>query len=170
MEKWKTERSQEACTLWSEGKLEVGRQVLFLLLGELYCPSKEPVTNSQLPANLCILPLRKLTTVWLTNSQSCSLAQEEEQDLKSGDHSCVCFPSLAYLLISVVGCGRGSTMKLDDSMLNYRSSLLCLSSSRDWFPLESMGWIFEDTQRSHPPCGPPKVKDTIMNQYGVERW
>lgn len=34
---------------------------------------------------------------------------------------CISVSSLAYLLIFLAGCGSGSTVKLDSSMLNYKT-------------------------------------------------
>ena len=82
-----------------------------------------------------------------SDSQSCILGQEEEQYLQSGDpqlapHVLLCILLLAYVLIPLVGCGRGLAMSLDDSILNYSFSVLCLTLARDLFPLEYLDWTY----------------------------
>lgn len=50
------------------------------------------------------------------------------------------FSSVACLLISLVGCGGGSTRRLDGCLLNCSFTVLCLILTRDVFPLETVGW------------------------------
>lgn len=72
--------------------------------------------------DLCRLPVRKLTTVRVTDSQSCILAQEGEQHLQNGDpqltgHVLQCLFLISGLsAISIVGCSGSSTMRLDNSV------------------------------------------------------
>lgn len=75
------------------------------------------------------------------DSRSCVLAQEEEQDLWSGDPQLTdmsrLFASLHWpLCSSLVGCAGGSTMTLS---LNVELQFFCvaLASARDLLPLES---------------------------------
>ncbi|KAK2492628.1 hypothetical protein MC885_019149 [Smutsia gigantea] len=118
--------------------------------GELHCPSTEPVANTSTlgPGTAsfekndhCLSPC---------NSQSCILAQEEEQYLQSGDqqltrHVLLCLLliiGLFAVIIFPVVYGGYSTKSLEDCMLNYSFSVLCLTLARYLFTENFEGFLF----------------------------
>lgn len=130
---------------YEEGELDTLRHLCscFLGNGELHCPLIEPGTNALAsgPILSCFEKTDHYVSRW--DSQSYILAQKEEQNLQSRVHSCqtcsALFALMAYMFISLAGHDGGSTMRLDDSILNCSFSMLCLVLARGLFPLESLG-------------------------------
>lgn len=123
-------------------------------------------------------PSRKPTTVRITvcDAQSCILAQEEEQCLQNGAPRltghvcCVHFSLLGHLLTSLVGCGGGSTTRLDDSYVELQFYCAVSSFGQRFISLGSVGLDnLEDTQGPYPVCSPPIAQATTLCRYWVER-
>lgn len=135
--------------------------------------------QSQALVGLCRLPLRNPTTVRITvcDPQSCILAQEEEPCLqnrdprRTGHVCCVYFSLLVCLLISLVGCGGGSTTRLDDSYVELQFYCAVSNFGQRFISLGSVGLdkYLEDTQEPYPVCGPAHSTSHYTVQVWVER-
>lgn len=138
--------------------------------GELHCPSTESRTNES-ASGLWLLPLRKPTlceVLWLPETHPGPGKRAGPGD----PHSWLDMPTVfasRHWPVSLVGCNGGSTLRLDDSILNYSFTVLCLTVERDLFPLEFLG-LGKHLKTPKDPAYPVACPQPTMTcKCGMER-